>query len=189
MKTPGQTLSANVALDGDSSGRLQRPSPAAAIGTAPDPQHLDAAAAASDFGAAPQADPEGGVLSDDGARSAGPVRDGAGAIEPVPNSELRIANSDDRIFAAEFARLYQLPSAAAARRFMRKNEVPHIASGRDLFTRASWLGSWEARRAKHLTPVEYTTPRETMLATAAAMVGELVRTGRLTLNPGRKLPA
>jgi len=97
--------------------------------------------------------------------------------------------TDPRIFAAEFAKLYRLKNAAAARRYMRRQQVPYIANGRDLFTRASWLATWEAGRAKNLTPAEYTTPRETMLATARSMVGELVARGLLTLNPGRKLPA
>ena len=88
---------------------------------------------------------------------------------------------DRKIFSAEFARLYRLRDAAAARRYMRAHQVPHIRAGRDLFTRPSWLATWEASREKHLTPTEYTTPRETMLAAAAALVGELHRKGQIAL--------
>jgi hypothetical protein len=35
------------------------------------------------------------------------------------------------------------------------------------------LTTWEARQVKHLTPVEYTTPRAAMLATAEVLIGEL----------------
>jgi len=92
------------------------------------------------------------------------------------------ADSERKIFSAEFARLYQLGTPAAARRYIRSREVPHIQAGRDLFTRPSWVATWEARRVKHLTPEAYTTPRETMLATAAVLVGELERRGLIRVH-------
>jgi hypothetical protein len=82
----------------------------------------------------------------------------------------------------ELVRIFPGLSLMAAHRLIRSKDFPNFKIGRNRYTTEAWLAGWMTKQLRNPPPLKCFDPLEAAVVDRAAWaVGELVRTGRLSV--------